>query len=96
MLKLINIYGVAKGFYTLCYLLFYITYNNMQKNCKMLPNKINKWKIEWEYLCFLPILYIIAPIVYAIPPDNNNINPFAVKAFGNIYALNIMHHPIAK
>ena len=42
------------------------------------------------------MLYIIAPIVYAIPPDNNNINPFAVKAFGNIYALNIIHHPIAK
>ena len=34
----------------------------IQKNCNILPNKINKWKIECIHLCFLPIPYNIAPI----------------------------------
>ena len=40
-----------------------MTYNNIHKNCKKLPNKINKWKIECAYLYFFPNPYITAPIV---------------------------------
>ena len=76
--------------------LFYMTYNNMQKNCKMLPNKINIWKIEWIHLCFFPTPYKIAPIVYAIPPANNKLNPAIPNNCGNKFIFTTIHHPITK
>ena len=68
----------------------------MHKNCKKLPAKIHKWNIECIYLCFFPIPYNIAPIVYIIPPDTKSINPFIVSNCGNKGAFTIIHHPIIK
>ena len=76
--------------------IFYITYNRIQKNCKMLPSKINKWKIECIHLCFFPNAYKIAPKEYAIPPATNKITPAVPNSIGNKFAVNIMHHPIPK
>ena len=77
-------------------LLYYITYSNIHKNCKKLPAKMNRWKIECIYLCLLPNAYRIAPTVYAIPPASNYINPFFPNNSGNKFAFTIIHHPIIK
>ena len=68
----------------------------MQKNCKKLPNNINKWKIEWTYLCFLPIPYKIEPIVYEMPPATSKIIPGVGTDCNSKSSLNIMHQPISK
>ena len=74
----------------------HITYNKIHKNCNKLPNNINKWNIECAYLCFFPTPYKTAPIVYAMPPDNNNINPGIPKSSGNKLIFTMIHHPIIK
>lgn len=48
------------------------------------------------YLCFFPIPYNTAPIVYIIPPDTNKANPPIPKSDGSKLAFTIIHHPIAK
>ena len=47
----------------------------MQKKCNILPASTKKCHKECIYLTFFPIPYIIAPIVYTIPPSTNNIIP---------------------
>ena len=76
--------------------LYYITYNNIQKNCNKLPNNMNKWNTECIHLCFFPIAYSPAPIEYAIPPANSNPNPTLPNSDGNKFIFTIMHHPIIK
>ena len=60
----------------------------------MLPAKTKKCQIECTYFTFFPTPYIIAPIVYIIPPDNNRYIPPISTASNKGLNVKIITHPI--
>lgn len=54
----------------------------------------NTCHTECIYLFFLPMLYITAPIVYAMPPTNNSTNCITEILLISGLNANNTHHPM--